>query len=200
MKCAVHTETEASGFCRNCGKAMCPQCTREANGALYCDACLATSTAVPLLPRPGTSPSGPNPGLAATLGIIPGLGAVYNGEYVKALIHVLLFAGLIAVMASDPNSSTLAFVIVAFIALCFYMPVDAYRVARARRMGEPEPGLLTERGNRRPVGAIVLIVIGVLILLRNFDVFDLDWLQKAWPVGVIALGVWLVWARVKEAS
>lgn len=200
MKCAVHTETEATGFCRNCGKAMCLQCTREVNGALYCDACLATAAAVPMLPPPVANPTGPNPGLAATLGIIPGLGAVYNGEYVKALIHVLVFAGLIAAMASDPNSSTLAFVIVAFIALCFYMPVDAYRVAKARRMGEPEPGLLSERSARKPVGAIVLIVIGVLILLRNFDVFDLDWLQKAWPLGLIALGAWLVWARVKEAS
>lgn len=199
MKCAVHPEAEATGFCRNCGKAMCPQCTREVNGALYCDACLAANApaANPLLPPP-VSKSGPNPGLAATLGMIPGLGAVYNGEYIKALVHVLIFAGLIAVMASDPRDSTLAFVIVAFIAFCFYMPVDAYRVAKARRMGEPEPGLLSERANKRPIGAIILIIIGVLILLKNFDVFDMDWLGKAWPAGLIILGAWLVWARVKD--
>lgn len=203
MKCAVHAESDATAFCRNCGKPMCPQCTRQANGALYCDQCLAATaaTAAPtLLPPPVVNPSGPNPGLAATLGFIPGLGAVYNGEYVKALIHVLVFAGLIAGMASDLNGSTLAFVIVAFIAFCFYMPVDAYRVAKARRAGEPEPGFLSERGSRRPVGAIVLIVIGGLILLKNFDVLDLDWLWKAWPAGLIALGVWLVWARLREGS
>jgi hypothetical protein len=200
MKCAVHPEAEATGFCRNCGKAMCPQCTREMNGALYCEQCVSPAAVSPLLPPPVANPRGPNPGLAATLGFIPGLGAVYNGEYVKALIHVLVFAGLIAAMASDPNSGTLAFVIVAFIAFCFYMPVDAYRVAKARRAGEAEPGLLAERGSRRPVGAIVLIVIGVLILLRNFDVLDLDWVGKAWPIGLIALGAWLVWSRVKEGS
>jgi len=35
--------------------------------------------------------SGANPGLAAAIGIIPGLGAVYNAQYMKALIHVLRF-------------------------------------------------------------------------------------------------------------
>jgi len=203
MKCAVHAEADATGFCRNCGKPMCPQCTREVNGALYCDQCVvpasaSAAAASPLLPPP--APSGPNPGLAATLGFIPGLGAVYNGEYVKALIHVLIFAGLIAVMASDPRDSTLAFVIVSFIAFCFFMPVDAYRVAKARREGLPAPGILSEKAGGKPVGAIVLIVIGVLFLMRNFDILDFDWIHKVWPIGLIALGAWLIWARMKEGT
>jgi len=41
MNCAVHTDVPATGFCRNCGKALCPQCTREVRGALYCEDCLA---------------------------------------------------------------------------------------------------------------------------------------------------------------
>ena len=28
MKCAVHGEVDATGFCRNCGKAMCAACVR----------------------------------------------------------------------------------------------------------------------------------------------------------------------------
>lgn len=206
MKCAVHPEADATGFCRNCGKPMCPQCARQANGALYCDQCLATTAAAPapaappLLPPPVANPRGPNPGLAATLGFIPGLGAVYNGEYVKALVHVLVFAGIIAFLASDPNGSTMAFLIVSLVGFCFYMPIDAYRVAQARRAGEPEPGLLAEGGSRRPLGAILLIVIGGLLLLKNFDILDFDWFQKAWPAGLIAVGAWLVWMRLKEGS
>ena len=34
MTCAVHTDREATGYCRNCGKALCPECTREIRGAL----------------------------------------------------------------------------------------------------------------------------------------------------------------------
>ena len=40
MNCAVHSDQPATGYCRNCGKPMCPQCTREVQGALYCEPCL----------------------------------------------------------------------------------------------------------------------------------------------------------------
>ena len=36
MKCAVHPEVDATGFCRNCGKAMCPACVRPVR-----DCCIA---------------------------------------------------------------------------------------------------------------------------------------------------------------
>ncbi|MGB6624538.1 MAG: B-box zinc finger protein, partial [Candidatus Acidiferrales bacterium] len=132
MKCAVHTDIEATGFCRNCGKALCPQCAREVRGALYCEECLSHLVVAPV---PAMVPvrTGPNPGTACALGFIPGLGAVYNGEYVKGLIHVVIFGGLIAMMSSDsiPNG-TLAIVIVLFVAFCCYMPIEAYRTARAK--------------------------------------------------------------------
>ena len=85
MNCAVHTEVEATGFCRNCGKPLCVQCTRDVRGILYCEGCLAD-----LLTRPQSATRGPSPALAAFLGFIPGLGAVYNGEYLKALVHVVV--------------------------------------------------------------------------------------------------------------
>jgi len=45
MNCAVHSNVEASGYCRNCGKPMCPECTRNVGGALYCEPCLAAKVA-----------------------------------------------------------------------------------------------------------------------------------------------------------
>lgn len=200
MKCAVHGDLDATGYCRNCGKAMCAQCTREVSGALYCEQCLGAMLAAPQLPVSAAKSSSSNPGLAAVLGFIPGLGAVYNGEYVKGLIHVLVFAGLIAMMASDVSGSTEAFAIAAFVAFCCYMPVDAYRVAKARRMGEPEPGVLPESPSGRPIGAIVLIILGVLFLMANFGILQADWFSKTWPIGLIALGIWLVWDRMNANS
>ena len=100
MNCAVHTNAEATGFCRNCGKAMCPECARNVSGQLYCEPCLAAKVgAGPMLPATPTGPS--NPGLALLLGFIPGLGAVYNGQYAKGAIHVLIFGGLIAALSSE---------------------------------------------------------------------------------------------------
>ncbi len=132
MNCAVHTDVPATGFCRNCGKALCPQCTREVRGALYCEECLAGLLAAPPAPEPGKAEV--NPGLAATLGIIPGLGAVYNGQYLKALIHVLIFAGLIAALSSDlPDAVTTHFsesLSAAFIFTCPSRPTAPRRPAK----------------------------------------------------------------------
>lgn len=196
MKCAVHAEAEATGFCRNCGKPLCAQCTREVRGALYCEQCLSGMLAGPQAAA-ATHSGDSRPAIAATLGIIPGLGAVYNGEYIKALIHVVVFASLIAAMAADLASSFQAFVIVTFVAFCFYMPVDAYRVAKARSAGEPAPPDLVQGPGRKPIGAIVLIGLGVLLLLANFGLLEREWFSKAWPVGLIVLGVWVLMDRMK---
>jgi hypothetical protein len=199
MKCATHGEVDATGFCRNCGKPLCPACTREVRGALYCESCLGNmlggSQAV-AAPAPGD----PRPSIAAALGIIPGLGAVYNGEYIKALIHVVVFASLIAAMAADLPNSFQAFVIVSFVALCCYMPVDAYRVAKARSRGELAPPDLVRGPGHKPIGAIVLIGLGVLLLLANFGLLERDWFAKAWPVALVVLGVWLLMDRLKQAE
>src|SRR5258707_15796231 len=96
MNCAVHTDVEASGYCRNCGKALCTQCAREVSSALYCEACLSSMVAQPAAPA---VPYGTNPWLAFGLGWVPGLGAVCNGEEIKALVHVGIFAGLVRMKA-----------------------------------------------------------------------------------------------------
>lgn len=200
MKCAVHPDVDATGYCRNCGKPLCPQCARDVRGALYCEDCLSSivfggsGAAQPA--KPATS----RPGAALVLGFVPGLGAVYNGEYVKALIHVCIFGALIAAVNSDIPGIWYPFIGLAMGCFYFYMPIDAYRVAKARRMGEPDPGVLPESASGRPIGAIVLIILGVLFLMANFGILQEDWFSKAWPIGLIALGVWLVWDRMNANS
>src|SRR5713101_2533129 len=41
MKCAVHPDADAIGYCRNCGKALCAVCVRPVRDVLYCEDCLA---------------------------------------------------------------------------------------------------------------------------------------------------------------
>ena len=40
MRCAVHSDVDAVGYCRNCGKAMCSACVRPVRDVLYCEDCL----------------------------------------------------------------------------------------------------------------------------------------------------------------
>ena len=55
MKCAVHGEVDAIGFCRNCGKAMCAACVRPVRDVYYCEDCLAQVIGIPA-PAPSAMP------------------------------------------------------------------------------------------------------------------------------------------------
>jgi LiaI-LiaF-like transmembrane region/B-box zinc finger len=212
MKCAQHPETEATAFCRQCGTALCPACMRDVRGAVYCENCLANLVGIPPaatgtagggvpLPRLPAAPGAPSPGVALALGFIPGLGAVYNGEYIKALIHVLAFGGIIALLTTDLPTGLIVILSIGLGCFYFYMPIEAYRTAKARRGEEiPETGLPAAIEGNRPVGAIVLIVLGALFLLANFHLLERDWFSKAWPAGLILLGAWILMDRIKRTS
>src|SRR5689334_10612884 len=64
-------------------------------------------TAPPPPPHPLSSDAGTSPGLAFMLGFSPGVGAIYNGQYVKGLIHVIIMGLLIAIVSSDQASGNL---------------------------------------------------------------------------------------------
>lgn len=233
MKCAVHPDVDATGFCRNCGKPLCQQCAREVRGALYCEQCLANMMAPQgsaaqfvATPAPPAAPAGyvyapaivehgPNPGTACALGFIPGLGAVYNGEYIKGLIHVLIFGGLIAVLSNSDNmpDGVTAMIAVLFSVFYCYMPIEAYRTARAKRLGIPVTGFFGETVTpaatpgvpgtapvrRNYTGAIILILVGVFLLLATTGVLSSHWMWNFWPLALIAVGVALILKR-KAAS
>jgi Domain of unknown function (DUF5668)/B-box zinc finger len=205
MKCTVHPDVDATGYCRQCGKPLCPQCARDVRGALYCEECLSSIVfGAPASPPPGARPTTSKPGAALVLGFIPGLGAVYNAEYVKALIHVCIFGGLIAALNSDIPGSFDPLFAIALACFYFYMPIDAYRVAKARETGEAVPDALglpiTGTDGRVPLGPVILIALGVLLLFANFGLFRWDWFGRFWPLGLIAIGAWILIGRTRQSQ
>jgi Domain of unknown function (DUF5668)/B-box zinc finger len=214
MKCAVHPESEATGYCRNCGKPMCPACVRPVRDVLYCEDCLARvigvsgpapATAVPgvdsvapMLPVAQRTPQpGSNPGLAFLLGLVPGLGAIYNGEYNKALVHIVIFAAIIVGLSSDLGNGLQAIFIVAVCIFPFYMAIDATRVAKARASGTPLEDPFEGWSKNRPIGPIILIAVGALVLLNNFGFFDYFRVRQIfWPLVLIAIGALMLRSRV----
>ena len=238
---------------------------------------------------------GPNPGLAVWLGFIPGVGAMYNGQFVKGFAHVLVFAALCSFASHEDFFGIL---IPFWIA---YQVFDAYQTAKARRDGTPlpnpfglndlgqrlglqqhpeipvapfvggpgagfGPGAGTQTGPQPgtassfsstpytegpyagsrtagpetagytsvgaqepfaqpasgfvpqpgapgipfapasgtfgptgiPVGAVVLIGLGVLFLLSSMGIFRDEWLGRAWPLILIGVGAWWVYQRTSE--
>lgn len=259
MNCAQHTDTAAVAYCCNCGKALCAACRRDVQGAIFCEPCLAARS------RSAAGNAGgsyrpledASPELALFLGFIPGVGAFYNGQFLKGFVHVIVLCMLI--FLSDHGMRSLAGLMIA--AWFFYMVFDAYTTAKARRYGLPIPDLIglnailegrngavrqnasprdATPGNpapgdaasnanqtttpnlsfppqntgtydaapsyaplrereRSPVGALVLIGLGVLFLLSNLGWFSLFWIKNYWPVILIAAGVWLFIQRQRGA-
>lgn len=281
MNCVNHPDTPVAAYCQNCGKALCSNCMRAVAGVIYCEQCLAARLGIgsaPGAPAPGASaaaagasypvsgviaPAGPNPGTAFCLGFIPGVGAFYNGQFIKGLVHVLVFVILVSITS---NHGLFGIFVGAWVA---YQVFDAYQTAKARRDGLPLPdpfglndlgaklgiphslggpgsfggpggiggphvppppaaGFAPAAGftdpyaqsypgmppippmpgvdpmapppSRRhePVGALVLIGLGVLFLLNTLDVFHFDWIGRLWPVLIIGFGALLLVRRTRE--
>jgi TM2 domain-containing membrane protein YozV len=211
MKCAVHADADAVGYCRNCGKAMCAVCVRPVRDVLYCEDCLAgvmglsqTPTA-PGVPAPsdtvpGTQATslGPSPVLAFFLGFLPGLGAFYNEQYGKGIIHLAIFLFLFIVgVDGGVSGGAEAALWICIAALWVYMPVDAYRTAKARLAGRAIDDPLESFSKGRPLGPILIVAIGIILLLHNMDWFGWWWrVQPFWPVLLIALGVFMLRNRL----
>lgn len=152
---------ERVAFCQQCGKGLTNETIRRAGSAIYCEPCLvaklegtgaaggpaaaggqSTGGWTPVSgPAPGTvpppgapAPNEPSPWLAAFLGLIPGVGAMYNGQYAKGVAHLVIFAVLDSL--SHNVNDIFGLLVAGWI---FYQVFDAYHTAKARRDGTPLP-------------------------------------------------------------
>jgi TM2 domain-containing membrane protein YozV len=220
MNCYQHPSLPAAAFCRTCGRGLCTECQRSADGTVFCQEHLPADfayAAPPFTPPPDPTsnpyfqapPPGAgvqtSPGLAFILGLIPGVGAIYNGQYFKGFIHVAILGLLISVASSAHMSGAMEpFVALLIGVWAIYMPFEAYHTARKRQMGiciDEWSSLLPRgsaggRGANLPVGPVMLIVIGVLFLLDNLGLLPLADVLRYWPLLLIGLGVYLLYARM----
>jgi hypothetical protein len=284
MDCVNHSGVPAVAYCQNCGKPLCAQCVRKGpTGQILCEQDFVAWQNVPRHPfAPPTA--APNPVLAAVLGIIPGVGAMYNGQFFKGLIHVVIFAVLVSIA---DHVGIFGIFIAGWVC---YQSFEAYHTAKARRDGMPVPDPLglNEVGNwlnlggqnrpgqnpgpgpgpnpgvypgvnpgfnpgvgaeppnpapgtgyqspyqqvpftppgsyegfgvppvppippvppvpppywrrREPIGAVILIALGLLFLLNQLGYVTERILHYSWPLVLIALGAWLIVRRVNESK
>lgn len=145
-----------------------------------------------------------SPALAFILGWIPGVGAIYNGQYVKGLVHALIF-GLLASIASNSPSSAEPLIGILLAAFIFYMPFEALHTANARNRGQqPDEWSSILPASRyrsgAPIGPIVLIAIGVIYLLNSLNLIDFHEIGRYWPVILIVIGAWMLYNRVSSPA
>jgi TM2 domain-containing membrane protein YozV len=143
----TQSDPQRVGFCQDCGKPLTPETLRTVGTGVFCEPCLVTRvgstpaspgyTTVPPYSAASQQPvptSDPSPALAAFLGLIPGVGAMYNGQFAKGIAHLAIFAVLISL--SDNVNGIFGLFAAGWI---FYMVFEAYHTAVARRDGLPLP-------------------------------------------------------------
>ena len=210
------SETTIIGYCRACGKALDQEAARTAAGTIYCAEHVPVEipgqTAMPPPPLPGAasraplpaqSGAGTSPPLAFLLGFIPGVGAVYNGQYAKGLVHVLIFGLLISILSNDAARGFEPLFGLLISCFVFYMPFEAYHTARKRLEGQPVDEFsslfqVQRAGLRFPVIAVLLIAFGVLFLLNNLDLLDFRKVLRYWPALLILLGAFMLYERLAQ--
>jgi len=149
-------------------------------------------------PGPAT---GPNPTVAGILaGFFPfGVGAVYSGQYAKGLAHLAVTTLLIVGISASHGTAPVLICVFALSFFYVYQIIDSVRTAKAIQMSQPVPdpfGLASTfsggakiETSKIPIGAIVLILLGVLFLLNTMGVeFGID---RFWPLILIGIGGWL---------
>ncbi len=278
MDCVNHPGVTATAYCQNCGKAMCANCVRTApGGQVLCEPC---SVSWQNMQQPFAMPpvGAPNPVVAAVLGLIPGVGAMYNGQFFKGLIHVVIFAVLVSISG---HYGMFGIFIAAWV---FYQAFEAYHTAVARRDGLPlpDPLGLNEVGNwlnlggrppyqgqqppagptapgttgvgaaapapgayqapyagqyqapfqapftpvagydptvppappvppvppvpplswrrREPIGALILIGFGLILLLNQMGYLAARFVHFLWPLIFIVIGLWMILRRFGDSK
>lgn len=205
MSTEARPEAKIIGYCRACGKALEEATVRHAQGTIYCEEHVPEQTAYSA-PPPGSSyrsapppPAGVSPSLAAVLGLIPGVGAIYNGQYVKGFVHLFILGMLFIISDSPAWAELQPLIVLSIMGFWLYMPFEAYHTARRRQAGLPVDefsGIVPSRpGTPLPLAPVLLIVFGSLILLENLNLLDIRAVLRYWPALMIALGLYLLIAR-----
>jgi TM2 domain-containing membrane protein YozV len=146
--------------------------------------------------------------LASVLSAMPGLGQIYVGYYQQGFTNILVICGLFGLAALGVFGGNLEPVAAIFgVFFWFYNIVDAGRranlynqaLAGLRPMDLPEnskaPGLRGSLG-----GGLALTIAGVVLFAHTKFEVPLDWLRDWWPLGLVGVGLWLIWEHRKATA
>jgi len=180
MNCTNHPEIDAAGVCVACGKPYCAECIQIRDNRYYCQKHMEA---------PAPAATGPRPGLAIVLNLLPGLGYLYLGLYERALIAFLLFVAFTRMDGSF---------VVALMAFCAF---DAHR--QAHRLCRGEAAARKESSSRSLgfVAGIALILAGLIFALSEMYDFDFPVIvNNCGPVLLIGVGGWLIYSHFRDRS
>jgi len=139
-----------------------------------------------------------SPFVATLLSFVPGLGAAYNGQTSKAIVHFAIFASFfqMAVLTQGVH-----FFILGVLGSWLFAAVDACRTAQLMRAGlatDAEEDVIARRLYGNPFAwGLTLIVIGTLFLLHTLLGVQLP-IRELLPVALVALGAYMLFDYLRR--
>ncbi len=150
--------------------------------------------ALPLLRR-NTSPV-----IATLLSIVPGLGAAYNGQTAKAIVHFAIFASFFQ-MATITEG--LPFFLLGVVGTWLFAAVDAGRTAQLLREGlapDAAEDVIARRLYGNPLAwSVTLVAIGTIFLLHTLLGIQLP-VRQVLPVLLVVLGLYMLGDYIHRRS
>jgi hypothetical protein len=142
----------------------------------------------------------PKSGAAAGIlsGFFPGIGQIYNGQYGKGVLFLVIFIGLITMQphAGQPFQALL------LAGFYIFQIIEAVQAAKeinqaALAAEAPEAAAAPAAPAAPPKsGSIfwgaVLMAVGTVFLLGNFEIIDYDQIFTYWPAVVIVIGIKMI--------
>ena len=207
MNCAYHSRNPAVVQCNGCGRPLCPACDHRIRGFPFCQDCIvagvemlrqnarSSSSVVPVVRRKIS------PFVATLLSlIVPGLGAAYNGQTSKAIVHFAIFASFFQ-MATVTDG--MPFFLWGIFGTWLFAAVDACRTAQLMRAGLA-PGEEEDAIARRLYGnplawSVTLVTLGVIFLLHTLFGIRLP-VQQFLPVLLVILGSYMLLDYLRRRS
>src|ERR1043166_3383133 len=202
LYCSYHPKNPGVVQCNQCARRLCSACDHRIRGFPFCQDCIVAG--VERLRNESQSENSgakvrtSSPFVATLLCFVPRLGAAYNGQTAKAIVHFAIFASFFQMAVLTQG---VPFFILGVLGTWFYAAVDACRTAQLIRAGltpETEEDVIARRLYGNPFAwSVTLIVIGTLFLIHTLLGVQLP-VRQLLPVALVALGIYMLFDYVRR--
>ncbi len=188
--------------CNRCARALCPACDHRIRGFPFCQDCIVVG--VELLRQQSQSNASDvirrrsSPFVATLLSFVPGLGAAYNGQTAKAIVHFAIFASFFQMAVVTDG---VQFFILGVLGTWLFAAVDACRTAQLIRSGrapDEEEDVIARRLYGNPFAwGVTLMTLGAIFLLHTLLGVRLP-VRQLLPLALVALGAYMLFDYLRR--
>jgi len=204
MNCNYHQKNAATVQCSQCARPLCLACDHRIRGFPFCQDCIVAGVEMLRYQQSRTSDAHvirrqTSPFVATLLSFfVPGLGAAYNGQTSKAIVHFAIFASFFQMAVVTDGT---AFFVLGVFGTWLFAAVDACRTAQLMRAGlapDAEEDAITRQLYGNPVAwGVTLLALGAVFLAHTLIGVQFP-VRRTLPVALVVLGAYMLFDYLKR--